>query len=80
VNAVKKINVEIDSDQALVIFEFLAELGDGNRAISGALVAELRALAGLETSLESILLQPFEDNYAELLADARARIEADDAE
>jgi hypothetical protein len=74
---VKKINVEINSDQALVIFEFLAELDDGNRAISGVLAAELRALAGLQAALERILLQPFEDKYAELLADARARIEAD---
>lgn len=74
----RKINIQINSDQALVIFEFLAELSEGNRTISGALISELRALAGLETALESTLLQPFEGNYAQLLSEARARIESED--
>ncbi len=71
----EKINIQIDSDQALVLFEFLAELGDGNRSVSNLLPAEELALSGLEAALEEVLVHPFEDNYANLLADARARLE-----
>lgn len=76
----EKINIQIDSDQALVLFEFLAELSDGNRVVSYLLPAEELALSALEAALEGVLVQPFEDNYAELLADARARLEVNGPE
>jgi hypothetical protein len=71
-----EVTIKIDSDYALVIFEFLAELSDGNRDITGILDVERAALDRLESILEGVLLQPFEENYIELVADARSRIQS----
>jgi hypothetical protein len=69
--------IELSSDEALVLFDLLAHYGsegDG-RMLAIRNAAERNALWALEAALEKNLVAPFEKDYAELLAAARARVE-----
>ncbi|MBA3456815.1 MAG: hypothetical protein H0T42_27245 [Deltaproteobacteria bacterium] len=68
-----KVIVELSSDQALVLYDWLARF---NAARSHAFEdqAEQRVLWDLECTLESMLAAPLASNHDELLAAARARI------
>jgi hypothetical protein len=65
--------LELSDDEALVLFECLACLGE-----QGALPlqdeAERYVLWRLEGKLEKALVEPFRSDYAELLEGARRRI------
>lgn len=69
--------LSLSRDVALVLFETLARAApDGTvRPMGGA---ERRALWDLEAELERILPEPFLPNYAELLAEARQRLDPDE--
>jgi len=68
-----KIQLEISCEEALVLFEWLTRFNKSGDAIFED-QAEQRVLWNVEGILESTLTAPFESNYSELLAQARAKV------
>lgn len=64
------VRIELDEDQALVLFDWLHRLNDSKAAVV-AHQAEQRVLWDIKCDLESVLVAPFEAKYKELLAQAR---------
>ena len=69
----EKIAIELTPSEALVLFEFLTRFSD-EAVLKLEDQAEERVLWNLCASLESILVEPFADNYTDLLEKARAEI------
>jgi hypothetical protein len=69
----EKISLELTSSEALVLFEFLSRFSDDDE-LKLEDQAEERVLWDLCASLESILVEPFAENYIELLEKARAEV------
>ncbi|ERI37022.2 hypothetical protein IG195_08980 [Arthrobacter sp. TES] len=68
-----QISVELSEDEALVLFDWLARFNK-RKDLDLADQAERRILWDFECSLESVLIQPFSEDYALLLAEARSRL------
>lgn len=68
-----KIHLELSRDEALVFFEWLSRF---NKAEDSKFAdqAEQRVLWDIEGQLETSLAEPFEPNYEERLAKARATV------
>jgi hypothetical protein len=68
--------IELTEDEALVLFELLADYAtsDEGRILSISSAAERNALWAVEASLERSLVAPFRENYKELLEGARTRL------
>lgn len=64
----------LNPDQALVLFDILAGFSNGSREGLDLNEAEGRVFDYLETSLEAVLVEPFEENYKELVRQAYARL------
>lgn len=71
----KKVSLELTPSEALVLFEFLSRFSNED-VLKLEDQAEERVLWDLCASLESILVEPFADNYKDLLE--RARVEVRD--
>ncbi len=69
----EKISLELTPSEALVLFEFLSRFSDDD-VFNLEDQAEERVLWDLCASLESILAEPFAENYTELLERARAEV------
>lgn len=67
------VKIELDEDQALVLFDWLCRLNDSQAPVVTH-EAEQRILWDMQSDLESVLVAPFEANYNELLAQARNRV------
>lgn len=67
------VKIELNEDQALVLFDWLCRMTDGKTAVV-AHQAEQRVLWDIQCDLESVLVAPFEANYDSLLAGARNRV------
>ncbi|MET4903228.1 MULTISPECIES: hypothetical protein [unclassified Paenarthrobacter] len=67
------VRIELNEDQALVLFEWLCHLNNGQAPVVSH-QAEQRVLWDMQSDLESVLVAPFEANYNELLAQARNRV------
>lgn len=65
--------MQLSPDEALVLFEWVSRFNK-SRAPGFEDQAEERVLWDLEARLESALAAPFRKDYAETLADARARV------
>jgi len=65
------VTIELTGDEALVLFEWLADL---DTAKIGVGEAEQRVLWSIEAALEKSLVEPFAKNYVELVERARRRI------
>jgi hypothetical protein len=71
---VADVTVTLTSDEALVLFELLHRWEDAG-AIDGALKpGEQTALWALSARLESILVEPFDAHYQQLVQSARSRL------
>ncbi|HJX65955.1 MAG TPA: hypothetical protein VJ860_18605 [Polyangia bacterium] len=70
-------NVDLSDDEALVLLDLLHDYGsnDDGREIKVNHAAERNALWALSAQLEKRLVAPLPPNYAELLSQARARVE-----
>lgn len=68
------VTVGMERDHALVLFDWLARSTDAGQPMAFADGAELRALWDLEASLESVLPEVLQDDYAERIAGARDRV------
>jgi hypothetical protein len=68
-----RIQLELSRDEALVFFEWLSRF---NKVENSTFEdqAEQRVLWDIEAKLESILVEPLDANYDELLAKARAHV------
>lgn len=67
------IKIELNSDEALILFELLSRYSDTDElAIEDQ--AEQRVLWNLCCDLEKLLIEPFSNNYREMVVDARSRI------
>ena len=72
----EKVSLELTPSEALVLLEFLSRF-TSEKVLKLEDQAEKRVLWNLCASLESILVEPFADNYKELLE--RARVEVRDS-
>jgi len=70
---VREVTVTISTDEALVLDALLATLNDRG-PLNITHPAELRALWNLHAALEKVLVEPFQPDYDQLLAAARARL------
>lgn len=71
--AIDSISLALSSDEALVLFEILARFRDTN-SLSAMDQAEEQTLFSLLCLLEQQLVTPFSRDYADLLAQAKARL------
>jgi len=70
------IALHLDRSSALVLFELLARSAQSGR-LEIAHEAERTVLAALEAELETILVEPFDPNYRDLVDKAREALVAD---
>jgi hypothetical protein len=71
---VTEVTVTLTSDEALVLFELLHRWEDSGELDNLLLPGEQTSLWALSGRLESILVEPFEGNYPQLVNDARQRL------
>lgn len=69
-----KINISLNKDEALVLFEFLSRFSESDSKLTIEDQAEERVLWNLCCDLEKILVEPFQENCDELLNQARERV------
>ena len=68
-----KVNLELSSDEALVLFEFLSRFVDKEQLeISDQ--SEKRVLWDLQATLEKKLVEPFRADYNDILEKAQSRL------
>ncbi|WP_145183329.1 hypothetical protein [Planctomycetes bacterium Pla163] len=71
--------LELTDDEALVLFELLADYGtsDDGRQLVVRHASERNALWAVHAALEKRLVAPFQQDYADQLSAARSRIEGE---
>ena len=70
-----EVRVALSSDEALVLFELLHRWEDtGWYDRADLLAGETTALWALSGRLESVLVEPFKEEYGDLVAQARERL------
>ncbi|MEL6438192.1 MAG: hypothetical protein AAFQ80_02885 [Cyanobacteria bacterium J06621_8] len=67
------IDISLTHDEALVLFEMMSRFSDTDK-LSIEHQSEKRALWNLCCLLEEKMLEPFTENYEELLNEARERL------
>jgi hypothetical protein len=71
---VPDVTVTFSSDEAVVLFELLHRWEGSGEIRTMLMPGEQTALWALSGRLESILVEPFEGNYRELVGQARQRL------
>jgi hypothetical protein len=71
----RKFTVEMEADEALVLFEFLARRKEIQKELLPLLPGEDVVLDGLLAQLESMLVEPFDSDYGQVLSRARDRLQ-----
>lgn len=69
-----KINISLNKDEALVLFEFLSRFSESDSKLTIEDQAEERVLWNLCCDLEKILDEPLQENYREILNQAREKV------
>ena len=72
--SVTEVTVTLTSDEALILFELLHRWEEAGKIDTVLLPGEQTALWALSSRLESILVEPFQGNYRELVDHARQRL------
>ena len=72
--SVTDVTVKLTSDEALVLFDLLHRWESAGEIGRVLMPGEQTALWALTCRLESIVVEPFEDNYRELADHARQRL------
>ena len=70
----EKVNIELSKDEALVLFEFLHQIGQENRENIFEDKAEQIVVWNIESLLEKLLIEPLSENYNKLLIVARKNV------
>lgn len=65
--------IELTTDEALVLFEFLARFQETDR-LEFAHVSEFLTLSTVRVALEDVLVEPLMSDYRSLLQSARERV------
>lgn len=68
-----KVRLELSQAEAIVFFEWLSRFNKAEH-VSFEDQAEQRVLWDIEAMLESTLVEPFETNYDDMLAQSRASL------
>ena len=68
----------LSANEAVVLFEWLHRVGDQEAALGIEDQAEQRVLWDMSACLERLLVEPFDGNYHQLVADARAAVRDED--
>ena len=68
------VSLTLSADEALVLFDLLAERADADSPLHAPDPAAARVLDALEAALERVLVEPFDAWYPELVARARERL------
>lgn len=68
------VNLSLTKDEALILFEFLSRFSESDSELTIEDQAEERVLWNLCCDLEKILVEPFQENYGELLNQAREKV------
>ena len=71
--AEETVKIELEKDQALVLFEWLTKQCDADSPIGIELI-ELFAMDCLQAKLNAELEEPFKPDYQKNLSDARSRL------
>lgn len=71
------VSIVLTPDEALVLFEMLHRWEDARRVGPELEQGEQVALWAVSSRLESLLVEPFQDSYMQLVKDARQRLAAD---
>ncbi len=68
-----QIEIKFSKDEAVVLFEFLTRFVEENKLqIEDS--AEAQTLWNLQCELEKILTEPFQENYEQIIKEARNRL------
>ena len=70
----KSISFNLTRSESLVFFEWIARFTAEENAKYFSHASEEQLLFNFEACLEKILIEPFEDNYLELVSDAQERV------
>lgn len=68
------INLSLTKDEAIVLFEFLSRFSNSDSKLTIEDQAEERVLWNVCCELEKILVAPFQENYREILNQAREKV------
>lgn len=79
----KKISLNLNIDEAMVLFEWVVKYNQMTKNMNDKALedkginhnSEMKILWDLESCLETVLEQPFNENYKDLLNQARISIE-----
>lgn len=69
-----KILLELNKEEALVLFDWLVRFNEGENANLFKDQAEERVLWDMEASLEKVTSETFNANYSEILSKAREKV------
>ena len=70
----EKINISLNKNEALILFELLSRFSESDSVLTIEHQAEKSVLWSLCCDLEKILVEPFYENYDELLHQAREKL------
>jgi hypothetical protein len=74
----RTVRLQLTANEALVLFEWLHRVDDQVAALGIEDPAEQGVLWDMSACLERILVGPFDDNYQQLVCDARAAVRGED--
>lgn len=69
-----KVSIELSTDRALVLFDWLSRMGESNSPTAFEDQAEQRVVWDTISVLETLLSQTFREDYHELVEAARASL------
>lgn len=69
----KRIRIDLNNEEAIVLFEFLSRFSDEEK-LEIVDQSEERVLLNILCELEKELVKPFSETYAEILTEARPKI------
>ncbi len=70
----EKVIIELTKDEALVIFDFLGRFNKNANENVFEDQAEQKSLWNFEALLEKVLVEPFMENYKEIIKESRQKI------
>ena len=70
----ERVTIELTKDEALVLFDFLARFNQIDNESVFEDQAEQKALWNVEGLLEKVLVEPFMENYKEIIKASRQKI------
>lgn len=73
-----RVGVELSTDEALVLFDWLARTSDNGAPVAFTDAAEQRVLWNLECLLERVLVEPLSADYIALVQEARRAVVGDE--